>query len=411
MATRKDREKRERRVVSAKRRVAEHTDSFQRTSLNVPEGVSLFSLKKEGTYRVNILPYKVGRGNPFADKGEEHYERTYFTHANVGPQQRAYVCLAETFKKPCPICEEQAKLRRKGVDGDLIKALYPKERQLFNVQDVTDSKEAAKGVQLWDISFHLFGKLLDSRVRKADDDDGYEFFADPEKGFTLKLEVEEKSIGKGKPFCNVSAIEFKARKGELDSELLEGVQCLDDMPKEVPYKELKEIFLQTGSTDDEDEDEDDDEDEKPAKKKSKKEDVEDEEDDSEDSDEDEEDDDEGTEVPCKVGDTVAFPHPRDKKKTLRGKVKTVNVDKEIVTIDSDGEKYVMDFEDVFKLKEDEDEEEDDDEDEEEKPTKKKSKKEEDDEDQDEDEDSDEEDEEDEDEEEDEDDMPRKKKRK
>ncbi len=407
MATRKDREKRERRVVSAKRRVAEHTDSFQRTSLNVPEGVSLFSLKKEGTYRVNILPYKVGRGNPFADKGEEHYERTYFTHANVGPQQRAYVCLAETFKKPCPICEEQAKLRRKGVDGDLIKALYPKERQLFNVQDVTDSKEAAKGVQLWDISFHLFGKLLDSRVRKADDDDGYEFFADPEKGFTLKLEVEEKSIGKGKPFCNVSAIEFKARKGELDSELLEGVQCLDDMPKEVPYKELKEIFLQTGSTDDEDEDDkddddDDDEDEKPAKKKSKKEDVEDEEDDSEDSDEDKEDDDEGTEVPCKVGDTVAFPHPRDKKKTLRGKVKTVNVDKEIVTIDSDGEKYVMDFEDVAKV---EDEEED------ETPKKKKKppvEEEEDEEDEDE-EDSELEDEDDEDE--DEDDTPRKKKRK
>ena len=205
--SKKRKKKRERSTAAAaKRRSEQHKGGFESTSIDLPEGVSLFSIKSDKARRVDIIPYTVGKGNPWADKGETHYERTFFIHRNVGAELNTYICLQKTLKKKCPVCEYRAKLMKDpNADEELIKDLGPKERQLFNIIDTQDRD---KGIQIWDMSFHLFGKALDARIRNADDDDDYENFAEIEEGFTLRLGIEEKSLGRNTLFA-VENIDFK----------------------------------------------------------------------------------------------------------------------------------------------------------------------------------------------------------
>ncbi len=285
----KDKRKKRSTAETAKRRAETHKTGFDNTAFELPEDVKLYSLKSEKGARLDIIPYEVGEGNPYADQGGLHYERTYFVHRNIGVDQTSYICLSKTCGEKCPICEFRSKLAKDpDADEDLIKDLAPKERQLFNV---IDTKDKSKGVQIWEISYHLFGKPLDREIKNSDEDDGYEKFAELKNGFTLKLGVEESHAGKASWF-EVVTINFKSRKEDYDEEILEQTTCLDEILIIKDYDELKEIFLQTTDTDDEDEEE-----EKPSKKKKsskKKKDEDDDEDlaDNEDEDEEDEDDEE-----------------------------------------------------------------------------------------------------------------------
>lgn len=242
MATRKDKKiEKQRKVLSARKRVEQHEASSGRTTLAVPSGVGFFQVNKAGSYRFDILPFTVGKGNPAADEGEAHFERTYYVHRSVGANNDSFVCPAKTFGKPCPICEYRAKLTKEGGDEDTIKSLAPKDRQLWAVWDHADPD---KGPKIWDVSFHLFGKFLYEKIKNADDEDGYEYFPDAEQGLTLKVGAREEKGG-GYTFYQCADIEFKPRKQPIPSEILESVPCLDDLLKEVSYDDLKKIFLQT----------------------------------------------------------------------------------------------------------------------------------------------------------------------
>lgn len=242
---------RERPRLSAKAWAEKEDSGFTPTVVKLPEGVSFFSPKKAGAYRLEIVPYEVpakpsGGQNPNAQAGELHYERTYFSHRAIGADERSYVCPAKTAGKPCPICEHRREMMRdKDADEDLIKALAPKQRQLWNVYDHADPD---KGVQVWDISFHLFGKQLKAAVLNADEDDSFEFFADPRDGLTLRVGMEEKSFA-GNSFLEAASIGFKARKEPLSDEILDAAHPLDDLLVLVDYDKLKSIFLQEEGVD------------------------------------------------------------------------------------------------------------------------------------------------------------------
>jgi len=241
--------------LSARHTVDTHKVGFERTTLKVSDDVNFFALDKTGTKRIDVIPYVAGEGNPACDAGDIYFERTFYVHRGIGPNQESYVCLAKTAKKPCPICEYRAKLQRDpNADEDLIKDLAPKERQLWNV---IDRDNMDKGVQLWDISHHLFGKILYSAIRNSDEEDNYEFFADLEQGSTLKLGISEESFG-GRTFYKVESIIFKPRSEPYDEDIIKQAHCLDECLAVLEYDKLKAIFLQT--TEDEEEEE-----EKPKK--------------------------------------------------------------------------------------------------------------------------------------------------
>jgi hypothetical protein len=262
MAKKAKRKERRSAATAAKRRAESHKGGFENTILNVPDSKVMFAIKNDNTLKLDILPYEVGEGNPYADKGELHYERTFYIHRNVGPDNNSYVCPNRTAKLPCPICEYRAKLMKDpDADESIIKELAPKERQLFNVIDL---KNKDKGIQIWEYSYYLFGKKLDDRIRISEEDDMYENFADLEGGMSLRIGMEEKSFGKSN-FYEANSIDFKPRKEDYDEDILDDVYNLDDLIKIPTYAELKKIFLQTEEGDD-----DEDEEEKPKKSSKKK---------------------------------------------------------------------------------------------------------------------------------------------
>jgi hypothetical protein len=263
-----DRERR--RVTSARDRAEKHTSGFESTSIKVPDGVKRLKLK-EGVMYIDIIPYEVGEGNPFADKGALHYERTFYIHRDIGPGGDSYVCLHKTNKERCPICEYRGKMARDpDADPDQIKGMAPKERQMFNV---IDCKDRDSGIQLMELSYHLFGKLLDARISADEDDEGWENFHDPVEGKTLKLTVVKKKMGQNE-FCEVTAIDLKERKETYKDSIVDKAHCLDDLIRLLSYDKLKAILLQVDGDDKKKEDDEDrpkkrrdeDEDERPKKK-------------------------------------------------------------------------------------------------------------------------------------------------
>jgi len=223
----------------ARKRADEH-DSFDSKYLKMPKGVKPFKVDKEGVYRLDFIPFVALKGNPHADAGQLHYERTIFVHRDIGPNNDTMVCPNRTFGLPCPVCEFQKKLKSDdGADEKLIKALYPKERQLFQVVDL-DTRD--KLVQPWDYSYHLFGKLLDARIRDQDEGDNYHLFYHLAKGFTLKVGFTEVKQGK-RTWYEAETIDFKTREPYGDKIMDEGFD-LDAMLITESYDKLKELFFQ-----------------------------------------------------------------------------------------------------------------------------------------------------------------------
>jgi len=252
-----------RKKLSAKAWAEKPDTGFVQTVVKIPDDVEEFSPKKEGTYRIDIIPYVVpdksaAGPNPNAAPGELHYERTFFIHRDIGVDEQRYVCPKRTAGKPCPICEHRKEIMEDpNGDEDLAKALAPKQRQLWNV---FDHEEPGKGVKVWEVSYHLFGKQLKREVMHADEDDGYEYFADPEEGMKLRVGMEEQKIGKNS-FLEAATIGFKPRTKALPKKVLDGAHPLDNLIIIYPYDKLKTIFLHEEGVDAEG-----DEDERPVKR-------------------------------------------------------------------------------------------------------------------------------------------------
>lgn len=242
--------------------------------LRLPEGLKTFS-GKPGTYRLDFMSYVAGKGNPRAEPGELYFERTFFVHQDIGPNQDWHLCPARMFRKPCPVCEHRTKL---STDPDIveavIKALAPKERQLWLVKDLLNDPD---GKLLWNVSYHLFGKQLKDKINNSDEEDGYDFFADPADGLTMRLALQQSPIGK---WSDVGDIEFRSRNTQYDPGIVKEMPCLDDMFVPISYDKYKALLLQIDADEDARADETDekrprrrkarDEDDEPEERRSKR---------------------------------------------------------------------------------------------------------------------------------------------
>ena len=220
------------------KRAATERRAFEPSSLSLPANTMLWYLKDAEPKRVDILNYCVGKGNPKADEGSYYYERRYWIHKGFGADgKQSFVCTSRTFGKKCAGCDYTAKLGRDpDADADFIKKLLPKERQIMNI---IDRKDVKAGVQIWEVSWYNFGKLLELKIQNEDEEDNYHDFADWEGGLSLKCDIEDdKTYGR-----SVAGIEFKTRKDYDPDEIEKKVHCLDDLIKEPTYTEQKKIVM------------------------------------------------------------------------------------------------------------------------------------------------------------------------
>lgn len=254
MTDRRDRERREDdyELPSAREWAQQQEVGGGRTSLKIPAGVGMFSVKKPGNVYLDFVPFRAGEGNPGAAKGKPYWQRIYGTHRSIGAGQDTYCCpnYCSQGKRPCPICEDVQR-QYKRMDPSLDNEEREKERkrigdaglkirQLFCVID-RDNKDA--GIQVWDVSFHLFGKTLQERLNGMDEDDNFDQFYHPKRGLTVKITALEKSLPGSRPFCDCSIFEFKPRKEPYEMSIIDQAPCLDDMLKVLPYDRLGAIYL------------------------------------------------------------------------------------------------------------------------------------------------------------------------
>jgi hypothetical protein len=424
MATRREKEKRKIRYTDTKKTIDKMDSGFV-ASIRLPKGVEGFAFRKAKKYKIDIMPYVVGKGNPNAPEGEVHWERTYYVHKGIGAEGKQHTCLRKTFAKKCPICEYVAKLRQNpATPPDLIKSLDSKRRQLFVVKDYGDPD---KGFQVFETGYFMtFGELL---KEKLDASTKYaKFFHLGKGGMTLTVSVVDTEFptadGGSKSWNKPKNIEMDERAEDYDDDVLDEMPCLDECIVELPYDELKELFFETkdvqkgkGKKSKEDDDEDDADEEEEDDDDSDDDDDAGDEDDEDDDDtgEDEEEDEEEDEDESATADDLGIEVDSTIKHKKHGECTVVHVsgDGEVLRLKK-GKKIIKGVPvSECKLVEPEDDDDDEDEEEEEKTPKKKkgkAKKEEEEEDDDEDNDDDEDEEEDdeEDEEEEEEETPKKK---
>lgn len=241
-------EQRER--VSARHR-SEQKDSNFYQYLMLPEGVKQFEVKADGVYRLRFSSYRVTNGNPYAKPGSLYYERTFYTHRNVGPNQDVYLCPAKNANQPCAICTYGNKAYREAglirnqdeakIAKTAAKAWYAKQRQLWWVLDLDNIRD---GWQVWDYSSFLFGDILNERIKNSDpEDDGYEYFADPYDGMDLKVAFKEENGG-GYKFYETTSIDFKKWPKPMDMANVNAMPSLDDMLKLELSETIRSLFLQ-----------------------------------------------------------------------------------------------------------------------------------------------------------------------
>src|SRR2546430_15238147 len=99
-----------RRYTSARERAEKQSVGFVGNYLNLPDGAQLFK-PKSGTMLLDILPYEAGKGNPWAEPGNLHWERTYYSHRGIGANSDSFLCPRMTKKGKCPICEHSLHLK------------------------------------------------------------------------------------------------------------------------------------------------------------------------------------------------------------------------------------------------------------------------------------------------------------
>jgi len=197
---------------------------------------------KDGSHIVDVVPYLAGKSDPFVKKGDPTYTFEYWAHTRVGPNEGMYLCPAEMYNKPCPICEERQRLREKGVSDDIWKKLFPKRRNLYNVI-CYDKGEEKKGVQIWDVSYHYFEKLVLAISKKPSRRGGKEKlinFADPVDGRSISFSVEPAKSKNDYP--KYVGHSFDERDYEVDDEILDAAFTLDDEVIKADYDEISEAY-------------------------------------------------------------------------------------------------------------------------------------------------------------------------
>jgi hypothetical protein len=210
-------------------------------------GIDFFTPKcgegKAGRNTFAIIPYRVSDAkHPDGIKpGEIWHRRPYKTHRNIGAEGNAYVCLS-SFGEKCPLCIARAELMGNyEANKELIKALRPSDRELYNVQ-----VEGEDGIKIFDISVACFGGPLHEEDQECEADDP--FYGALEYRSNVRARFKEKSIGGGRPFPECSKIEF-VESEDLPESILDDVYDLDNILKKFSYDALERIYLELDGED------------------------------------------------------------------------------------------------------------------------------------------------------------------
>lgn len=211
---------------------------------NLPKGVSLWEPDKATVYRLDFVPYEVAIENHPDRRGDKvvptdlWWKYPYAVHERIGPAQEAVVCPA-SFGKPCPICEERARLAKDyETNKSAIQAINAKKQVAYIIRNPDDMENYS----IFAYSNFKFGEVLDEEL-KVTGDENLAFYDVTEEGKTIKVRFGEDEYA-GRKFFKANRIDFEARKAMDEDEVLEAVPCLDKIFIVHDYDYLKKLFYQ-----------------------------------------------------------------------------------------------------------------------------------------------------------------------
>lgn len=241
-------------------------------NLKIPEGIKVYKPQINKSIRFDILMYEVtdeihpDRDDELdiATPGTLWYRRPYKCHKGIGVNNTTVTC-PRTFNKPCPICEYQQEMRKKGeLNDDELKQLNAKDWVLYAIVPIDDDNYEEE-VHLLNISFHNFQKQL---KKELEWDEEHWAFPDLEGGYTLKVRFTGETVAGSKPFPQANRIDFEPREQDYTEDWLEEVPNLDEILELKTYDEL--LALLHGAEQDTEEYEDMDKKEKVSSREAKK---------------------------------------------------------------------------------------------------------------------------------------------
>lgn len=213
-----------------------------------------FYAPQEGRNRISIVPYTIKTDkhplvkNKTLEIGDMDYVMDIWEHRGVGPGQDSVLCLKHTYGKPCPICEEAARLKKEGKE-DEAKALKARRRVYYNVFDPKDGK-----VKIFATSHYLFEKELIEEARD-DEDGGYIDFADPEEGKEIRFRATKESLS-GQEYLTYKSFSFEDREEPLSKNILNKAISFDECLDVPTYNQVEKILYGEGDEEEHEEDED-----------------------------------------------------------------------------------------------------------------------------------------------------------
>lgn len=208
-----------------------------------------FYAPQEGRNLISIVPYEIKTDkhplvrNKTLEVGDMDYVMDIWEHRGVGPAQGSVLCLKNTYGKPCPICEEAARLKKEGKE-DEAKALKARRRVYYNVLDPKDGK-----VKVFATSHYLFEKELIEEA-KNDEDGGYTDFADPDEGRDVRFRATKESLA-GQEYFTYKSFSFEDREAPLSKKILANAISFDECINIPTYKEVENMLY--GAEDEEEE--------------------------------------------------------------------------------------------------------------------------------------------------------------
>lgn len=221
---------------------------FSKTKKNEGDQFEVTHGKKENY--IDIIPFEITqdwyktllsvKGSPIGlEVGYVDYKLEVPIHKGIGENNDVFLCLKKAFGKKCPICEELREEYNKSdedQDEKKISALSPKWRCFYNIYDYNGDSE---DIKLWDFSYHLFEKKLQTAIEE--ESDGIAIFSDLEEGSSIKFKGTEKFFGKY-PYVKPRDVSF-VKRDIYEESIIDSTFPLDAMLKIPTYEEVYEVHF------------------------------------------------------------------------------------------------------------------------------------------------------------------------
>ena len=245
---RRDRSRRSFQSKKLQERVKKGTERVEKKWGIIQSGLNIPMWRpKDGSHIVDVIPYYAGKFDSLTKKGDPTYTLEFYVHTNVGIEETSFLCPAEMFGEPCPICEERQRIREAGEKEEVWKKLFPRRRNLYNVISY-DAGDEQKGIMVWDVSYYYFEKMVMAISQKIPRSRGGKIkqkqivnFADPENGKSISFTIEPPKSKKD--FAKYVGHTFDERDYEINDDVLDSTYTLDEIIKQSTYEEIEAAYF------------------------------------------------------------------------------------------------------------------------------------------------------------------------